>query len=106
MHEINGHFLSLKIIISLPLRSESPISPPPLRRGIKGVGRFCESQNLKNICHSERSTKCEAKNLCFFEIFRFAQNDNLTQILRIKLKIAESNAKITHPLTPSAREGE
>ncbi|MGX2981935.1 hypothetical protein [Helicobacter sp. 23-1045] len=21
-------------------------SPPPLRRGIKGVGRFCESQNL------------------------------------------------------------
>ena len=48
----------------LPCGEQNKISPPPLRRGIKGVGK------LSN-----------------------------------QTKIAESNAKNTHPLTPSAREG-
>ncbi|MGX2982409.1 hypothetical protein [Helicobacter sp. 23-1045] len=28
--------------LAIPLRRAIPKFPPPLRRGIKGVGRFCE----------------------------------------------------------------
>ena len=80
------------------------LSPPPLRRGVWGVGK--DSLNHSDI---QRDFYLESQN---FRILRFWNNEileNLEGVLNVIKEVLQddnfANAKNTHPQTPSAREG-
>ena len=94
-------------LIPLPCEGQITDSPPPLRRGIKGVGK--DSLNHPDI---QRDFYLESHN---FRILRFWNNEileNLEGVLCVIKNALESDldsldfADSTHPLAPSAREGE